>query len=329
MKCRYCTWGSSKAMRYYSMERVFEDLDLVLSRDSIESIYFCDSSILLNRKRAVAILRHILDANTDKAIRFELNAEHLDDELTDLIVQLPRMEFNFGLQTINPEALREMDRSFNRELFEKYYRYIVSRCGESSVTIDLIYGLPGDNYEGYKASMEYVISLGAVKRILTNPLIVLPGSEYFREMDKYGISLRDRNSFLAEKSDTFSSHDMRLARELSFYVSVIYLNRCFRNVFCELARARNKKCTDVILELFESLPFKLVDGDCPDMIPTIKEGFEKRNMTYHNVVGRYNDIVSFFKEFFQHEFDAELDGYEAAFTDHYRKVECIINSGDK
>ena len=174
--CGYCVWSSNKKMRYYSIDRVISELDIILKAPNIKEIYFCDSSLLLNQSRALAILNCIYESDSNKVIRFEFNAEHLDDALIEVMRKIPKMEYNFGLQTINPEALRIIGRKFNQDKFENNYRkFVEHKC---DITIDLIYGLPGDNYVGYKKSLEYALHLKGVKRILTNPLIVLPGSRF-------------------------------------------------------------------------------------------------------------------------------------------------------
>jgi len=320
MGCKYCTWGSTKKMRYYSLERVKKDLDIILSQDKIQNIYFCDSSILLNKSRAKQILQHIIESGTNKAIRFEFTAEQLDDEIINLLAQLPNNEFNFGIQSTNKRALNDMRRIFNKERFEESYHKVVNKFKESKITVDLIYGLPGDDIEGYKESLNYAVSLDGVKRILTNPLILLPGSEFYREMERYKIKLRDKKSYIIKENYTFSEKDMELARKYSFFVSVIYLNYRLRRSVKLLAEDQGKKYIEIIIEFMESLPFDLVEGEYPDMIPSVKEGFKQRNAVFRNVINKYKDIVAFFKEFSRHKYDSILADYEDHYSDHYYKL---------
>lgn len=325
MGCRYCTWGYSKKMRYFPLERVLRELDVVLRQEAIKWIYLCDSSILLNKKRAKAILQHIINNGSDKTIRFEFKPEQFDDEIIDLMAQLPNMEFNLGVQSTNPEALRCIGRSFNRIRFEENFNKIAARFGESSLTIDLIYGLPGDTYEGYKASMEYALSLGRTKRILTNPLIILPGSEFYRNMDKYGIKIRDKKSYIVYETASFSRSDMELARKLSFYVSVTSLNYKLQNALRLMAEKHKIKHTDIIWNCFESLPFVLTDDGYPDMIPSIKEDFERRNVIFKRVIDCFEDIITHFREFSRNFFDKELGDYHEAYSEQYYKMMSFIS----
>jgi len=328
MGCRYCTWGYSKKMRYFPLERVLRELDIILGQESIKWIYLCDSSILLDKKRAKAILQHIINNGSDKTIRFEFKPEQFDDEIIDLMAQLPNMEFNLGIQSTNPNALHSIGRTFNRVRFEENFRKIAERFGEASLTIDLIYGLPGDTYEGYKASMEYALSLGRTKRILTNPLIILPGSEFYRNLDKYGIKIRDKKSYIVHETASFSMSDMELSRKLSFYVFAATLNYKLRDVFRLMAERDKISYTDIIWNFFEALPLVLTDDGYPDMIPSVKEDFDRRNVIFKRVIDRFEDIVKHFREFSKHAFDKELESYHDAYSEQYYKMMSFISKGN-
>lgn len=326
MGCRYCTWGYSKKMRYFPLKRVLQELAVILKQKSIEWIYLCDSSILLNKKRAKSILQYIISSGSGKTIRFEFKPEQFDDEIIDLMAQLPNMEFNLGIQSTNPDALKCIGRKFNRDLFEENFKKIAGRFGESELTIDLIYGLPGDTYAGYKASMEYALSLGNTKRILTNPLIILPGSEFYRNMHEYGIKLRDRKSYIVLETATFSQLDMELARRLSLFVAVVNLNYKFRNALRMMAEKNRLLHTDVIWDCLDSLPFDLMNGFCPDMVPSIKEDFEKRNSVFKKVIEQFDDIVNHFRSFSNSSFDEELENYQQAYSEQYFKMKGFIDN---
>ena len=237
LSCGYCTWSSenSKKMRYHEVDDyVLGQLKTILE-SPIKWVYLADSSLLFKRDRAKEILRFCQPFK--KPIRFEFAIGQLDDELIQILRDMPESEFNFGLQTINPPALKAIGRTFKQEAFEREYAALADR---HNITIDVIYGLPDDDFEGYKRTIDYVASF-APKRILTNPLILLPGSPYWKDQVKYGIRW-DPETHLVTSTRSFSEEDMRKARNYSF---------------------------------------KIVHGrdleDAPDLIPTVKEGFVKRN----------------------------------------------------
>jgi radical SAM superfamily enzyme YgiQ (UPF0313 family) len=319
--CGFCTWGYSKKMRYHELPRVLSDLDAILSQPKLERLYLCDSSILLDKPRAKAILRHIVDTNRDVVVRYEFNAEHLDDEIIDLLLMLPENEFNFGVQTINPTALRAMRRPFHRNKFETNYKKMVRRTERTSITMDVIYGLPGDDLEGFKSTLEYVMSFDHVRWILTNPLILLPGSDFYRDAPKHGIKVRDDLSCIVESTASFSREDMAEAIRLSFLVSVVYFNERVRDVVKAMARESGQGYVETIAELFSALPFPLVDAPrYPYLIPSVAEDFRERNLAIYRVIHLYPAFVRFLDEYTSGAHRAELADFETAFVPQYTRL---------
>lgn len=319
--CGFCTWGYSKKMRYHELPRVFSDLDAILSQPKLERLYLCDSSILLDKPRAKSILRHIIDTNRDVVVRYEFNAEHLDDEIIDLLLELPENEFNFGVQTVNPAALRAMRRPFHKNKFETNYAKMVRRTERTSITMDVIYGLPADDLAGFKSTLEYVIGFDHVRWILTNPLILLPGSDFHRDAPKHGIKVRDDLSCIVESTSTFSAEDMAEAIRISFLVSVVYFNERVRDVVKAFAKSSGTGYVDAILEFFAALPFSLIETTrYPYLVPSVAEDFRERNLAIFRVVNLYADLVLFLREYTGGAYDDALAEYESAFVPQYRRL---------
>jgi anaerobic magnesium-protoporphyrin IX monomethyl ester cyclase len=319
--CGFCTWGYSKKMRYHELDRVFSDLDVLLSQPSLKRIYLCDSSILLEKDRAKRILRHIIARNRDMVLRYEFNAEHLDDEIIDLLLQLPENEFNFGVQTINPPALKIMRRPFKRKKFEENYWKMARRVERTSITMDVIYGLPGDDLEGFKESLNYTMSFDGVKWILTNPLILLPGSDYYRDAEKHGIKLRDRETGVVESTSSFPVEQMREAIKISFWVSTVFFNARLRDAMRAFAVSRGIRFVDVVIGMFSSLPFALLESEAyPYMVPSAAKDFRDRNLAVFRVARLYAGIVKYFDEYSRGAHRAALADFEDHFSDQFRRL---------
>jgi radical SAM superfamily enzyme YgiQ (UPF0313 family) len=324
MGCGYCTWGrGKKIMRYYSIERIKEDLDIILGQKKVDAIYICDSNILVNKERAKEILRYIAKKRPDVLVRYEFNAEFLDDEIIDLMANLPNNEFNFGIQSTNPRALKDMGRPFNREKFEENYGKVLEKVKNPTLSFDLIYGLPGDDIEGYKESLNYAMSLDVLnklEKIITYPLIVLPGSRFYANMGQLGIKLLDNGSNIIRSNYTFSEEDLELARKYSFFVSLLYLNRALTKAVKMYAADKGIRPIDAVIEFMESFPFDISEGAYPDMVPSFKEHYAHRNAVFARVLQEFDKIIDTFKEFSGHKYDKELEDYEKHFAAKYYKL---------
>jgi len=316
--CGYCTWGYSRKMRYYPLEHVFSELDVILKNPRIREIYLCDSSLLLNKKRGKAILDHIIRSGSDQTIRYEFSPEQLDDGIIQRMTQLPSNEFNFGIQTINPPALAHIGRPFHRGRFEASYQQFIEAFPAAQITVDLIYGLPGDDIAGYLQSMNYAMALPGVSRILTNPLIVLPGSRFFRDRDSLGIVLADDGSYLLRENFSFTASQMLDARRYSFYLNLLYLNTALKDALLRLADETGTQPAHCMIDFFETLPFELAQ-DYPYTIPSVKEDFERRNRIFAAVLAKFRRIIDAFKEYSGGRYDSSLASYAETFTPQANK----------
>ncbi|PKN12857.1 MAG: hypothetical protein CVU69_05700 [Deltaproteobacteria bacterium HGW-Deltaproteobacteria-4] len=330
MGCGYCTWGYNREMRYFPLDYVLSELEIILRNPQIREIYLCDSSLLLNKRRAMTILDHIIHSGSDKTIRYEFSPEQLDDEIIERMLQLPASEFNFGIQTINPPALASIGRPFDRKRFEGNFQKFIQAFPAAQITVDLIYGLPDDDIEGYLNSLDYVMTLPSVTRILTNPLIVLPGSRFFRDREKYGIILAEDDSFLLRENSTFTQARMLDARRYSFYVNLLFLNSALKNALLKFAEETQTRPVERMIDFFGTLSFTLVQGDYPYTIPSVKEDFEHRNRVFGTVLNRFPDIIDAFQAYSHHRYDFMLRSYPQFFTGQYHKyIKYAAATGEK
>jgi radical SAM superfamily enzyme YgiQ (UPF0313 family) len=319
--CGFCTWGYSKKMRYFALDRVLADLDVLLAQPGLRRIYLCDSSILLDKPRAKAILEHVIAKGRDVMLRYEFNAEHLDDEIIELLLKLPGNEFNFGVQTVTPAALKAMRRPFHRAKFEENYDKLAVRSARATITMDVIYGLPGDDLEGYKASLDYTMGFDRVKWILTNPLILLPGSDFHADAERHGIVLRDDDSCIVASTATFPEADMEEAIKISFWVSTVFFNERLREAVKALARERGERSVDTVIAFFESLPFPLIDDDrYPYLVPSVARDFRARNLAVFRVASIYPQIVAWFDAYSEGKFSSDLADFQTHFVDVFHRL---------
>jgi len=189
--------------------------------------------------------------------------------------------------------------------------------------VDLIYGLPGDNIEGYKASLDYAMwldKLGKLEKIITYPLIVLPGSHFHKHMDQFGIKLLDDDSFILKSNYTFSEREMDLARKYSFFISVMYLNRSLAKAVKQFAQDRGIRSIDAVIEFMESFPFDISEGAYPDMVPSFKEHYAHRNDVFRRVLQKYDDIVDAFRKLSGNKYDGMLEDYRDQYAAKYYKM---------
>ncbi|MBI5806434.1 B12-binding domain-containing radical SAM protein [candidate division TA06 bacterium] len=314
-RCGYCAWAIDKKMRYYDMGRILGDFETICRQPGIKNIYLADASLFFNKERAKTVLAHIIKLSPKKKFYFELNLEHVDDELIDLMAQLPNQDFSFGIQAVDPEPNEKAGRSFDPILFRERFQRISGKLRKAQLLVDIIYPLPGDTLEGCKRSIEFALSLDKVHLIKFNPLILLPGSEFFRNRERYGFKLRDDVVRTVEACNTFLPEDVKQAIKYANYTCLIQANSKFKSVIRLAAKKKNIGMLEYMDELVQTLPFDLFDGgELPEMI-TAERDDEKYFLGMVPAYLNYGRLIKHFKEHTRHEYDHLLAGWITSFGD--------------
>lgn len=173
--CAFCLSANDSHVRSFSMDRIKSDLQYLIDA-GVKTIKFVDRTFNYNAKRANEIWQFILNNNRTSRYHFEIAADLLTNENIDLLKTIPDNTFRFeiGVQSIAEETLSAVSRNSNIELL---FNNITRLIKETSVDVhlDLVAGLPGENYKGFLASLERLIQL-APYHIQTEPLKVLKGA---------------------------------------------------------------------------------------------------------------------------------------------------------
>jgi len=210
--CAFCLWGTGKS-RAYPIERVEREL-LAIMNSKVKRVWFADAVANLNKDRFKKILRLITEKNTNKVFfDFEIVAEMLDDETTELLAALPGGYMACGLQTTDPAAIKNSHRFSNLTRFRKNIETLRRLNGKIELFIDLIYGLPGDTLDAYLKSVDFALSFSP-DRLQTHQLRVLPGTPFHRNAAKLGLVHDERPPYFVHRTPTFSADDILKAQRL-------------------------------------------------------------------------------------------------------------------
>lgn len=217
-KCSYCyeSKGENK-VRYFPMDRIEKELEL-FEKEKISQVFVLDPTYNASKKRALELLKIIEKKANGIFFYFEARAEFIDRELAKAFTKIP-CALQFGLQSADPEILRHVNRSLNKKLFTKN----IAILNEEGVIFgfDLIYGLPKDNLEGFKKSMDFALSLYP-NNLETFRLSVLPGTSLFETAHELGLEFLSESPYNVIKSDTFSAENLAKAEQLSHACNIFY-----------------------------------------------------------------------------------------------------------
>ncbi|MBI1921827.1 MAG: DUF4080 domain-containing protein [Geobacter sp.] len=173
--CAFCMSSLEEGVRSFSMERIRGDLDILLQKRA-RVIKFVDRTFNFDASRANAIWEHILGNNIGSMFHFEIAADLLTDANLELLRKVPAGMFRFeiGVQSGETETLRRVGR---KSELERLFANVKRLREETGVVVhlDLVAGLPGEDFAGFLGSMERLFEVGP-HHIQVEPLKVLKGS---------------------------------------------------------------------------------------------------------------------------------------------------------
>lgn len=190
-RCSYCLSSLEKTIRPLPLPRTLSELSWFLDRN-VRQVKFIDRTFNFDRERAKTIWQFLIENdNGITNFHFEICAELLDDSCLAVIAAArPGLfQFEIGIQSCNPQTLHAVDRSGSVERTLERVRQLVA-LKNSHVHVDLIAGLPYEDYESFGRSFEQVYGLGA-DNLQLGFLKLLKGTKIRRQAEEFGYIWRD------------------------------------------------------------------------------------------------------------------------------------------
>ena len=158
-KCTYCLSGDDTSVRYFPMEYVKQGFDLFF-RMNVPLVKLIDRTFNANPKRAKEIIDYIINNSRNTRVHFEIEPHFLTEEIVTILQNAPKdlFQLEIGVQTSNPETLNAVNRSTDIVKMAENIKRLREK-NNMHIHLDLIAGLPYEDYESFKKSFEYVYAL--------------------------------------------------------------------------------------------------------------------------------------------------------------------------
>ncbi len=184
-RCSYCLSSTSHGVRYFDLERVKADFKLFMD-ENVPLVKLTDRTFNTDAKRTAELLEFILKNNKNTCFHFEVSADILDEKTLALLETAPKgmFQLEIGVQTTNPQTSAAIDRSAN---FEKIQANVLrlKRGGNMHLHLDLIAGLPYEDYDSFKCSFNDVFALRP-DMLQLGFLKLLKGTKIRAQAEAYG-----------------------------------------------------------------------------------------------------------------------------------------------
>ncbi len=201
--CTYCLSGRNNKVRYLELERVKKELMFFIT-NNVPLVKFVDRTFNADKKRACEIFKFIIENNKNTTFHFELSGSLIDDEMIDILkgAKKGHIQFEIGVQSTNKETLKAIGRNIDFDKIKENVRKLIN-LSNIHIHLDLIAGLPYENYESFKRSFDDVISLFP-NVLQLGFLKMLKGSKIRNEASKFNYKFKTQAPYEVIENDFIS-----------------------------------------------------------------------------------------------------------------------------
>lgn len=235
--CRFCGspdfWG--RRVRFHSAGYFVGQLEM-LSRRGVSFFYVSDDTFTVNRRRAIAVCREIIDRELPITWAAISRVDAVDGELLSWMRRAGCIQISYGVESGSPDIRKWLGKDFSDESIEAAFR---ETCHYGILPrAYFIYGCPGESDRSIQATLDLIERIRPLSAIFYI-LDLFPGTALYQEFCRR--TGADDDIWLERIEDIpYFETDPALSREV-----VLGFGRRLRNGFHRMlpAFARNLSLT--------------------------------------------------------------------------------------
>lgn len=206
--CQFCLSSIEVGVRYFDIEQTKSDL-LYLIDSGAKLIKFVDRTFNIKRDYAMEIFQFLIDNHNGCTFQFEITADIMRPEVLDFLSEHAPpgiFRFEIGVQSTNDQTNEIIQR---RQNFAKLSRTVtkIKESGKIDQHLDLIAGLPEENYDSFRKTFNDVFALRP-EELQLGFLKMLRGTGLRRDAEKYGYLYMDRAPYEILGNDVLPFADL-------------------------------------------------------------------------------------------------------------------------
>ena len=226
--CSYCLSSIDKKLRFRNLELVKKELQFFLDK-KVPQVKFVDRTFNCKHDHAMEIWKYILEHDNGVTnFHFEISADLLREEEMELMSRMRPglIQLEIGVQSTNPDTIRAIHRNMDLKKLEASVARVKS-FGNIHQHLDLIAGLPCEDYESFRRSFEQVYRMKP-DQLQLGFLKVLKGSSMYHEAQKYEILYKEKEPYEVLSTAWLSYEDILKLKMVESMVEVYYHSGQFR-----------------------------------------------------------------------------------------------------
>ena len=226
-RCSYCLSSIDKTVRLRDLELVKKELQFFLDL-KIPQVKFIDRTFNCNRYHACEVWQYIHENdNGITNFHFEISADILTDRELDILEKMRPglVQLEIGVQSTNPETIKEINRVMNidklRDVVAKIHSF-----KNIHQHLDLIAGLPYEDYETFQKSFNAVYSMKP-QQLQLGFLKVLKGAKMWEKAEEYGIAYTEKPPYEVLFTNWITYEEILRLKQVEEMVEMYYNSNQF------------------------------------------------------------------------------------------------------
>ncbi len=222
-RCSYCLSSrEDQKLESRPVDMVCDELDFIVSF-SPGLVKFVDRTFNSRKDHYRPVWEHIARHRSGgkTVFHFEIYPGLLDDDDLDFLshVKPGLFQFEIGIQSVHSETLRAINRFMDRKSYDIIERMIAGN--NIHIHLDLIAGLPFEDYAGFVKSFNRVLELRP-HHFQPGILKVLPGTEMMEKSAEYGLDWSPVPPYTVKSTKWLSDSEMERIARIGEFVEAIY-----------------------------------------------------------------------------------------------------------
>ncbi len=302
--CSYCLSSVDKRLRFRDLELVQQELRFFLEQ-KVPQIKFVDRTFNCNHAHAMSIWEFIQkNDNGVTNFHFEISADLLNEEELCLLESMRPglIQLEIGVQSTNEPTIREIFRTMKLDRLKQVVSRILSQ-GNIHQHLDLIAGLPYEDYETFQRSFDEIYALKP-NQLQLGFLKVLKGSYMYRNAKEYELLYHRKAPYEVFSTKWLSYDDVLKIKKVEEMLEVYYNSGQF-------------EVTLKIMELFFENAFS--------MFYELGSFYEKKDYLsmQHSRMKRCKILLEFLQDYLKEEYPNHCEMFQEALTfDLYYRENC-------
>ena len=265
--CAFCLSGKEDKVRFFPLDRVKSDM-LSLVSHGAKTVKFVDRTFNCNKNHAREILTFIKEnyggkIPSDVCFHFEIAADILDSELFEIIAEMPKgsVQFEVGIQSFNENTLKRINRKTNLKKVTENIKRLLS-FGNCHIHIDLIAGLPEEDFDSFRKSFNEAYELHA-NMLQLGFLKILHGSPMSENRELYPCEYSFEPPYEVIATPWISEAELKTLHKCENELERLYNSGRFSRTLSYVLSKTNMQPFDLFIKMADFLLEKGEKGSIP------------------------------------------------------------------